>query len=1557
MPRRKKQAVTASSDLQSTWELHYVSYFLRVFKKLFHLKKAYTAEILEKELSYEAIHVQFGEEVAKIVEYLTGEKELGATSWEPVLEEQMCKDAIHPNILKGTNFNALDPEQRLQLLKIVVDLIRDVKQGDISDFGKNLKSKSLRFKAVGKDKDENKYWTFGSSRLFREFSKPHSKRFEAVCTTPNEWEGFILTLRPSPHKNERELHKSLKHVWGKIKDHMQLAQLKMKGQLELSQMAVKEHFELKRQAEAIEALESNLEKPKMTNIDNVKKPTKQKINDGFTSPVLPNNRVLPNGPEKGMFVKKKKIKPKLKKEIDSVRPVKPKAKISRSDSSSSSNEEPVTKKPKLNNQKKSKTVDSPKKEEDDPPISEELRRKIEMDDPGIDLSVFKPLGKRKCVLELEERKGKTWYEADDDASEEELQEDQYAKPVESGSKKKKRKKPEAPPVIPAEPPVVNPVPLPPYKSYVFSTALANRGAYEVLIKGKYNTILEYHQAQKWPKPYLQHRIHCEPFVPEELKTESIFNSPDSGPGHSLSEDEEKMLKKVPKKKPRKKVQRKISDASISASTSSPGSVATRESLELRSEKEIYSSGRDTGNSDHESSGSERDHDPWAKDVFSSKRDKSRVDRSHIFKDDLKREHTMKEWNKMPKFGMETQDYDEYHKYLYNNNRKTGHEPKTFSPSKKANYSAPKKLQNSKIPTKGQKKQNFSNPRPSPLNQPTKVQLIPDQLSEDDDDEEDEEESETSENEELNGDCDKEEKEDQFVPRTPPEAEIEDAKSPTEQLMERHISPAVSKLQAADTQNKDTENGVQKDPSRSTSPPSRLTQQAASVISNNKSTPVPSHISTPSDALSGSPRNSPQLSPFASYRGRPATYPAEIVNLKSATVSSPRRSMEKDRYSDMESARVPENNMRSPDDVIEIPHNEGSNSSMHRPPVVPLGSRASPPQQAHPSMPVPDSKRPKPNHLPQMSPHPNEVSSVIQRPNPSPSSSVDNLCSPAIPMHQMQSPSIPLKPPSSSPIVIHDTVNGNMRSVSPTSPASVSTAPIHFSSGVHSVISPVITNHIHKSPPVSRSSPGMQGGSNAGLSCAVQRAISPSQTNNALQRMQAIHASQAEHASIQAALYQRHRISQLPASLKTGVRGTPSILDDAKRIPAMVYNQQQRTYQPMPHSLPKELSHRAFSQTAQEAGHTFHGISPHSSQETPRSVHAPPHGVPDALKSHLTMARSTPGDSSRTLLSLAHNNEEQARTYLGVSHGVPEAARSHHGLPRGAQSSPRSHISMPNHSQDASRTILGLTQSAQEVARNVLGSSHVPQESSSRVHHSAPHTGQESSRSHHGLPINAQEISRSHHPFAHPMHDQSRYPPGMAHPFHHGLNRTLHESPHTRSLHEVTHPVRPGVHGHSFQQGFRSLNESPVGKRPPTLSLFQHAHGREFPSPSTDSKAYPSPLMERALTEQQSRILEHQQQVRLMEQQQSKKSFSVESLTSSSDASERSKGQCLNGQPNTASALSRAGYSASQRSHMFGHIPGYPRGPSSDFLKLPAHVQQMYSARGLSPYMNFPHFKG
>ena len=68
---------------------------------------------------------------------------------------------------------------------------------------------------------------------------------------------------------------------------------------------------------------------------------------------------------------------------------------------------------------KPKVVESQKDDEDD--IPEELRRKIENDDPGIDLSIFKPPEKRRCVLELEKRKGKNWYEADDDASDEELQ--------------------------------------------------------------------------------------------------------------------------------------------------------------------------------------------------------------------------------------------------------------------------------------------------------------------------------------------------------------------------------------------------------------------------------------------------------------------------------------------------------------------------------------------------------------------------------------------------------------------------------------------------------------------------------------------------------------------------------------------------------------------------------------------------------------------------------------------------------------------------------------------------------------------------------------------------------------------------------------------------------------------------------------------------------------------------------------------------------------------------------------------------------------------------------
>ena len=1115
-----------------------------------------------------------------------------------------------------------------------------------------------------------------------------------------------------------------------------------------------------------------------------------------------------------------------------------------------------------------------------------------------------------------------------------------SKSKEVPAKKKKRKKVKTPPPVMPEPSPILAAPLPPFKSYVFSTALANRGAYEVIIKGKYNTIIAYHQAQKWLKPYLQRHIHCEPFVPEELKTESTIYSSDNGLRNSYSEEEKKPIKKKPpkrpRKKPQKKVQRKISDASFSASTPSPP-MANR-----RRERDVFSSGRENMPSKHESSSSDRENENSdnESDLYHSKQNKKSIESSRIFEDDedgedflAKHKQLMKNWSKRPNFDMNSDHYDDYEPYVHNNNRKSGNKNSRLFPLKK--------VQNSKVLTKGQKKQNFSNPRPSPLNQPTslsKIHSIPDQLSEDDEDDEDEENSASSENEGMGEEPYKEDRGNQGIPRSPPEPEIEDAKSPTEQLMERHIHPLKNSVPEPDKQS-DQMNESNKNTSSLNQ--ERETEQGTAVISSVKTNAtVPLKVPGSYEVLSGSPRDSPQLSPFASYPCRPATYPADIINPKPGQTASPRRSIEKDRSSEPESVKIHDNGLQSPGSVIEVSPSEGSNPGIPRPATLHIGSKASPPQQTHPQLSTTDPKRPKSMHIPHMSPHQMEVSSVIQRQNPSPSSSVDNLCSPAIPVHKMQSPSIPVKPPSSSPIVIHDTVNGSHRSISPTSPAIVNKSVGPYSSGVHSIISPVITNH--KSPPISRNSPSVQPMSSVGFSCAVQRPTSPSQLNNSIQRL---HATQQDH-GLQTALYQRHRLPQLPASLKTGVRGTPTALDDEKGLPGMIYNQQLRAYQAMQHAIPKELNHnvRGFTQVAQESGHNFHGISGHGNQDTPRTIHPPVHGVPESLKSHLAMQRSSAGESTRALHGIPHDNEEQARSYLGIPHGVPEPTRSHHGLPRVAQSSPRSHIGLPSHSQDASRTILGLAQSAQEVTRNVLGSS----QESARPHHSAPLSASESSRSHHGLPINAQELSRTHHAFTHAVHDQSRYPPGMTHTFH--LNRTLHESAHGRSLRDVAHSVRPGIHSHSFQQGFRSITENPVGKSPPTQSLFQHPHGREFPSPSTGTKGYQSVLMERAM-------MEHQQARLLEQQQQSKKSFSVESLTSSSDANERSKGQCLNGQPNSVAALSRAGYTAQQRSHMFGHLPGYTRGASQEFLKLPPHVQQMYSARGLSPYMNYSHFKG
>eukprot|EP00794_Sanderia_malayensis_P016841 gene16841-18540_t len=1606
MPRKKKQAIAANYNFQATWELHYVSYFLRVFKKLFNLKKTYVAEFLEKEICYESIQSHFGEDIARVVEYLTKEENLGATNWEVVLEEQMCKNAVHPNILKGTDFNSLDPEQRLQLLKILVDLVREVREEEIAVFGRSLKSKSLRFKSVGKDKHENNYWTFGSSRLFREFSKPNSRRFESVCTTASEWEGFILTLRPSPNKNEKELHKSLKHVWGKIKDHIQLAQLKMKGTLELSQMAVKEHFELKRHAEAIEAIESDLEKPKMTKL--VKMPPKlvkqkEKDSDRIISPMLGTRPVLQNGSSDKF--KKRPVKPKVKKRDDKIKSSKLKENLLHRTEKSNVNvkKTDVVMKPKVPDDESYSPEAGFNQSEDEPPIPEELRRKIEMDDPGIDLSVFKPLGKRKCVIALEERKGKSWYEGDDDITDEEIHQDSFRSEKEAPKKKKRKIKPVIPAVAPLMPAPLPLIPDPPIikstttpgRTCVFSTALANRGAYEVIIKGKYNTIIAYHQAQKWPTAYLQHHIHCEPFVPEELKNEPALYTSDDASAKSYKSSEEENIRPVVKAKkkapPRKKkVIRKFSE-SASASSSSPALEANHHLSSDHSEREIPSL-QNIDHSDNESSSSDKDQ---SNSDGESGTELRRTGNNHLIANNKnfreKKANSMKEWQKQ--LGIdddEELDYrDQYHKYLYNNNNKKV-DMRFFPPgSGIPNYRNASLSKQQQEANGARKKQRLSRPRPSPLNQPTSVSImrnIPDELSEEDDDDDsmasesdDDKEREDSKERELST---------QNIVNSP---KVQDAglrKASSERSLEHPASPASSKhsLSDADIRSQLKEQDrlpVDRftDSSTSASPIARNPPQAASVIANSRtSNSTPLHISTPSENVSASPRNSPQLSPFAAYRGRPATYPAEItVNPKPATNSSPLK-------------MIPDNSEKVAQEYGA--DFNGPSSALSRPSSLQLEKRDSPSQrhqhpshvQVYSSNLEPRSQRTVGIPPPRMSPQVSDSSSVIQRQNPSPSSAIDNLCSPAIPMHcqttnnsnSSKSPSIPPIRSSSSPIFIQDVVNGNMNALSPASPHVNSSKPSVIAAGggesssqssnLHSVISPVIANHMHEFVPSrTRSSPVVQAYSSATFngSAAQQRIPSPVQHANAHMQRMPLHPGQAD-ANLLSSMYRQHRMTRLPSNAKPQSRGQASssaVEEQTRRMhPGMLHGQQVKAYSNLAHGLGKESSQLSqYAQAGMEQGHAFHG--PHGNQEASRSAHASLaalQGVPDSVKSHMNM-------QSRSLYGMTHNSsQDSSKSFLGAHYsGADAAARAQFAFSRATQSSPRTHIGLSASSQDSSRTISGMAQSAQEAARNVLGMPLNNGQDTPRTHQSASHSSQETSRSHHAVPhIASQELSRSHHPLSHVLHEQSRYP-GMPHSFHHGLNRTLHESAHSRGLHEVQHGVRPSIPAHSFQQGLRNLPESPVGKSPPTQSIFHHAHGREFPSPSAALKSYPSSLVERTMLEhqQQSRLLEHQQQARILEQQQqqqqqTRKSFSVESLTASSEASDRGKGQSLNGQPTTPSALSRPGYSPSQRSHMFGHFPAYTRGPSPEFFKLPPHVQQIYAARGaLGPYVNFSHFKG
>lgn len=170
--------------------------------------------------------------------------------------------------------------------------------------------------------------------------------------------------------------------------------------------------------------------------------------------------------------------------------------------------------------------------------------KARSDSPGMDLSVFQPRGKRRCVIQNESKKAKEEWWSDDDEDEEKHDVDNNGKADvtddENGEQptaiKKKRKTTKAEKIAETNP-VTKTV-----RCYVFSTGMANRAGHAVH-KGRYASVTEYHHAQKWSTPYLSAEVHCRAFHPDLEEQEEVK---DLAPNHfnmsAVKRDEEEGTK-------------------------------------------------------------------------------------------------------------------------------------------------------------------------------------------------------------------------------------------------------------------------------------------------------------------------------------------------------------------------------------------------------------------------------------------------------------------------------------------------------------------------------------------------------------------------------------------------------------------------------------------------------------------------------------------------------------------------------------------------------------------------------------------------------------------------------------------------------------------------------------------------------------------------------------------------------------------------------------------------------------------------------------------------------
>ncbi|XP_015766138.1 PREDICTED: cat eye syndrome critical region protein 2-like [Acropora digitifera] len=197
MRGRHKQGALPTNRMHSMWEFVFVAQFLRVFQGKFGFVN-FTTEELENaflESSSSALWAIFYD----LVRILLPKRDIKKTTWQDALKEECEKRT--PNwkpFDQGKRYETFSPEERVSffyLLKFVFALT------------------SAKVKPAGRDANNNVYWYFDDTRLYREVIGKKGQRsgWETVCVNLHDWDKLLSTFQKSTNSNEKKLYRYLKN--------------------------------------------------------------------------------------------------------------------------------------------------------------------------------------------------------------------------------------------------------------------------------------------------------------------------------------------------------------------------------------------------------------------------------------------------------------------------------------------------------------------------------------------------------------------------------------------------------------------------------------------------------------------------------------------------------------------------------------------------------------------------------------------------------------------------------------------------------------------------------------------------------------------------------------------------------------------------------------------------------------------------------------------------------------------------------------------------------------------------------------------------------------------------------------------------------------------------------------------------------------------------------------------------------------------------------------------------------------------------------------------------